>query len=63
MYSHTVFTHCLFENSKSKHNFYGGADFMKKFSVDQKNHAREIISYEKKEMLPLTGEEFESYSD
>ena len=30
---------------------------MKKFCLDLKEHARKIINYEKKEMIPLTKEE------
>ena len=36
---------------------------MKKFCRDLKKHAAEIISYEKKEIIPLTDEEIESYNN
>ena len=34
---------------------------MKSFSKELKEHATEIISYEKKKMIPLTNEENQSY--
>ena len=34
---------------------------MKKFSKDLQKHAKKIIIYEKKEMIPLTNEESQSY--
>ena len=34
---------------------------MEMFCKDLKDHATEIINYEKKEMIPLTNEENESY--
>ena len=40
----SLFTHCSFNNSKSKHDFYRGVDFMQIL----KHHATEIINYEKK---------------
>ena len=45
----------------NKHNFYRGADCMKKLCADSRKYTTEIIYYEKKEMLSLTDEEIESY--
>ena len=42
---YSLFTHFSYDSSKSKHNFYRGADCMKKFCRDLKKHAAEIISY------------------
>ena len=36
---------------------------MKKFCVDLTDHRREIINSEKKEMLPLTDEDNDSYNN
>ena len=36
---------------------------MKKFCVDLRKHATEIINCEKKEMLPLTDKKIESYNN
>ena len=35
-------------NNCKKHDFYGGVDFMKKFSADLKKYATKISNYEKK---------------
>ena len=54
---YSIFTHCSFDNSKNKLNYYRGKDCMKKFSKDLKEHVSKIINYEKKKMIPLTTEE------
>ena len=53
----SIFTHCSFDKSKNKLNYYRGKDCMKKFSKDLREHASKIIDYEKKKMIPLTTEE------
>ena len=55
--SYSIFTHCSFNKSKNKLNYYRGEDCMKKFSKDLREHASKIIDYEKKKMIPLTTEE------
>ena len=45
---------------KKKIDCYRGKGCMKRFSKDLKEHATEIINYEKKEMIPLTHEEKKS---
>ena len=60
---YSLFTHCSFDSSESELNFYRGADCLEKFCADIKDHAAEIINYGEKEMLPLTDEEIESYSN
>ena len=54
---YSIFTHCSFDESKKKLNYYRGKDCMKKFSKDLREHASKIINYEKKKMIPLTTEE------
>ena len=54
---YSIFTHCSFDKSKNKLNYYRGKDCMKKFSKDLREHASKIIDYEKKTMIPLTTEE------
>ena len=54
---YSIFTHCSFDESKNKLNYYRGKDCMKKFSRDLREHASKIINYEKKKMIPLTTEE------
>ena len=43
-----IFTHCSFDESKNKINFYRGDDCMKKFCKDLREHSTKIINYEKK---------------
>ena len=50
---YSIFTHCSFDKSKNKLNYYRGKDCMKKFSKDLREHVSKIISYEKKKMIPL----------
>ena len=52
---------CSFDKSKTEWNHYRGKDCMEKFCKGLKDQAMKIINYEKKEMIPLTNEEKESY--
>ena len=54
---YSIFTHCSFDESKNKLNYYRGKDCMKTFSKDLRVHASKIINYENKKMIPLTTEE------
>ena len=45
---YSLFIHCSFDSSRSKHDFRRGADCIKKFRPDRKKHTTEIINYEKK---------------
>ena len=60
---YSIFTHCSFDESKSKLNYYRGEDCMTKFCKDLREHATKIINYEKKDMIPLTKEEEENYNN
>ena len=51
---YSLFTHCSFDESKNKLNYYRGDDCMKKFCKDLREHATKIINYEKEKMIPLT---------
>ena len=51
---YSIFTHCSFDESKNKINYYRGDDCMKKFCKDSKEDSTKIINYEKKKMIPLT---------
>ena len=46
---YSIFTHCSFDKSKNKLNYYRGEDCMTKFCKDLREHATKIINYEKKE--------------
>ena len=46
--SYSIFTHCSFDKSKNKLNYYRGEDCMTKFCKDLSEHTTKIINYEKK---------------
>ena len=50
-----------FDKSKNERKYYRGEDCMKIFCKDLKDQAMKIINYEKKEMIPLTDEEKDTY--
>ena len=54
---YSLFTHCSFDKTKNKLDYYRGRSCMKNFCLDLKEHVTKIINYEKKEMIPLTKEE------
>ena len=54
---YSIFTHCSFDESKNKINYYRGDDCMNKFCKDLREHSTKIINYEKKKMIPLTTKE------
>ena len=45
---YSLFTHCSFDKTKNKLDYYRGKDCMKKFCKDLREHATKIINYEKK---------------
>ena len=45
---YSLFTHCSFDKTKNKLDYYRGEDNMKKFCKDLREHATKIINYEKK---------------
>ena len=51
---YSLFTHCSFDKTKSKFDYYRGEDCMERFCKDLREHATKIINYEKKDMIPLT---------
>ena len=60
---YSIFTHCLFDKSKNKLNYYRGEDCMKKFCKDLREHGTKIINCKKKDLAPLTKEEEENYNN
>ena len=52
-----LFTHCSFDKTKNKLDYYRGEDCMKKFCLSLRERATKIINYEKKKMIPLTKKE------
>ena len=59
---YSLFTHCSFDKTKNKLDYYRGEDCMKKFCQDLREHATKIINYEKKNMIPLTIKEEIDYN-
>ena len=45
---YSLCTHCSFDNTKNRHDYYRGQDCMKMFCKDLKEHATKTINYEKK---------------
>ena len=60
---YSLFTHCSFDKTKNKLDYYRGTDCMKKFCKDLREHATKIINYEKKKMIPLTIKEKTHYNE
>ena len=56
-----MLTHCLLDLTKNKLDCYKGEDFKERYRKDLREYAMKIINYEKKEMIPLTDEENNSY--
>ena len=54
---YSLFTHCSFDKTKKKLDYYSGDDCMKNFCKDLREHTKKIINYEKKYMIPLTKKE------
>ena len=52
-----LFTHCSFDKTKNKLDYYKGDNCMKKFCKDLREHATKTTDYEKKDMIPLTKKE------
>ena len=60
---YSLFTHCSFDKTKNKLDYYRGKDCMKKFCKDLRTHATKTINYEKKKMIPLTIKEKIHYNE
>ena len=60
---YSLVTCCSFDKSKNERKYYRGKDCMKMFCKDLNEQAMKIINYEKKEMIPLTDKEKESYEN
>ena len=54
---YSLLTHCSFDKTKNKLDYYRGEDCMKKFCLNLREHATKIINYEKKKMMSLTKKE------
>ena len=54
-------TCCSFDKSKNEWGYYRQKNCLEMFCKDLRNQAIKIINNEKKEVIPLTSEEIESY--
>ena len=54
---YSLFTHCSFDKTKNKIDYYRGKVWLKKFCKNLREHATKRINYEKKKMIPLTTKE------
>ena len=52
-----------FDTIEIKNTFHQGEDCMKKFVSSLREHAKNIIVFEKKKMLPLTKEKLKLHQD
>ena len=59
---YSLFTHCSFDITKNKLDYYRVEDCMKKFCLDLREHVTKIINYEKKKMMPLTKKEEKNHN-
>ena len=59
---YSLFTYCLFDETKNKIGYYRGEDCMKKVCLDLREHVTKIINYEKKEMILLTKKEEKNHN-
>ena len=53
---YSVLTNSGFHHIVNKHTFYRGKDCMKHFCASLREHAKNIIGFEKKKMIPLINE-------
>ena len=58
-----MLTKCSFDEEENKLDYYRGKDCIDELHKKLKEHAIEIINYEKKEMILLTKEENKSYKE
>ena len=60
---YSIVTCCSYDKSKNERKYYRGEDCMKWFCKYLREQAMKIINHEKKEMIPWTNEEKESYKN
>ena len=60
---YSVSTIWAFDYTENKYNLYRRKDCTKKFSESLREIAKNVIEFEKKQMLPLTQEELKSHQD
>ena len=58
-----MFSHCLFDKTKNKLDYYRGKNCMKNFSLALREHAEKIINYEQAKIIAPTKEERKAHRD
>ena len=53
----------VFDHIENKHTLYRGKDRMKKFCTSLREHVKNIVDFEKENMIQLTNEEVKSHED
>ena len=51
---YSLFSHCLFDKTRNKLDYYRGKSCMKNFYVDLREHAEKIINYEQPKIIAPT---------
>ena len=59
---YSLFTHCSFDKTKNRLDYYRGDNCIEKFCKDLREHRTKIINYEKKDMIPLTKKEEKNHN-
>ena len=54
---YSFFSHCLFDKTKNKLDYYRSNNCMKNFSLDLREHAEKIINYEQAKIIAPTKKE------
>ena len=58
-----LFSHCLFDNTKNKLDYYRGKNCMNNISLDLRGHAEKIINYEQAKAIAPTKKERKAHRD
>ena len=60
---YSLFSHCLFDKTKNKLDYYRSKNCMKNFSLDLREHAEKIINYEQAKIMAPTKKERKAHRD
>ena len=60
---YSLFSHCLFDKTKNKLDYYRGKNCMKNVSLDLREHAEKIINYEQAKIITPTKKERKAHRD
>ena len=58
---YSLFSHCMFDKTKNRVDYYRSKNCMKNFSLDLREQAERIISYKEAKAISLTKEERERH--